>query len=56
MVGFKWMMKKTRSIPESGDVDERLFVGAASPSYFKYSGALITIVILIQIWADELLI
>ncbi|KAG8036386.1 hypothetical protein G9C98_003708 [Cotesia typhae] len=56
MVGFKWMMKKTHSIPESGDVDERLFVGASSPSYFKYSGALITIVVLIQIWADELII
>ncbi|XP_053597263.1 xaa-Pro aminopeptidase ApepP isoform X1 [Microplitis demolitor] len=49
MVGFEWMMKKTRSIPEWGEVDERLFVGAANPSYSKYHCALIFIVILLQI-------
>ncbi|KAK0094937.1 hypothetical protein PV326_009585 [Microctonus aethiopoides] len=50
MKGYEWMMKKTRSIPERGDVDLKYFIGHSSSNSFKYSHILIWIAIFFQIW------
>ncbi|KAK0181982.1 hypothetical protein PV327_000157 [Microctonus hyperodae] len=53
MKGYEWMMKKTRSIPERGDVDLKYFIGHSNSNSFKYSRILIWIVIIFQIWTGK---
>ncbi|XP_043273659.1 xaa-Pro aminopeptidase ApepP-like isoform X2 [Venturia canescens] len=45
---FFWMMEKTRSIPEWGDVDEDFFRGNSST--FQHSHVLVISVILYHVW------
>lgn len=56
MKGYEWMMKKTRSIPERGDVDLKYFIGHSSSNSFKYSHILIWIAIFFQIWTGKSII
>ncbi|XP_034942573.1 xaa-Pro aminopeptidase ApepP [Chelonus insularis] len=53
MKALEWMIKKTRSIPEWGNVDLQYFVGHANPIFSKHSLLLVTLVVFFQVWKDD---